>query len=279
MQYTAPLRDIKFVMHELLDFENHYKTIPAYAEVDKDTLDSFVEAGADFAQNELSPLNRSGDEEGCTFDNGIVTTPTGFKQAYKQYCELGFTSLCGDVEHGGQGMPISLGSVISEMMGSANWSFSMYPGLSEGAIRTIEHHGTQEQKQLYLTKLITGEWSGTMCLTEAHAGSDLGIIRSKAEPNADGSYAISGQKIFISAGEHDMADNIVHIVLARLPNAPQGTKGISLFIVPKFSVNADGTMGDRNTVTCGSIEHKMGIKASATAVLNFDKAKGFLIGT
>lgn len=278
MQYTAPLRDIKFVMHELLDFENHYKTIPAYAEVDKDTLDSFVEAGADFAQNELSPLNRSGDEEGCTFDNGIVTTPTGFKQAYKQYCELGFTSLCGDVEHGGQGMPISLGSVISEMMGSANWSFSMYPGLSEGAIRTIEHHGTQEQKQLYLTKLITGEWSGTMCLTEAHAGSDLGIIRSKAEPNADGSYAISGQKIFISAGEHDMTDNIVHIVLARLPNAPQGTKGISLFIVPKFSVNADGTMGDRNTVTCGSIEHKMGIKASATAVLNFDKAKGFLIG-
>ena len=278
MQYTAPIRDIKFVMHELLKFEEHYKTIPAFAEVDKDTLDSFVEAGADFAQNELSPLNRTGDEEGCRFENGNVYTPTGFKEAYKQYCELGFTSLCGDVEYDGQGMPISLGSIINEMVGSANWSFSMYPGLSEGAIRTIEHHGNDEQKSTYLSKLITGEWTGTMCLTEAHAGSDLGIIRTKAEPNDDGSFAITGQKIFISAGEHDMADNIVHIVLARLPNAPQGTKGISLFIVPKFNINADGSIGERNAVTCGSIEHKMGIKASATAVLNFDKAKGFLIG-
>ena len=277
MQYKAPTRDIKFVMHELLKFEAHYKTIPAYAGTDKDTLDSFVEAGASFAQNELSPLNRTGDEEGCHFDNGVVTTPKGFKEAYQQYCELGFPSLCADEEFGGQAMPISLGSVISEMMGSANWSFSMYPGLSEGAIRTLEHHGTDEQKQKYLVKLVSGEWTGTMCLTEAHAGSDLGIIRTKAEPNADGSYAITGQKIFISAGEHDMAENIVHIVLARLPGAPQGTKGISLFIVPKFNVNDDGSVGERNAVTCGSIEHKMGIKASATCVMNFDKAKGYLI--
>lgn len=277
MQYKAPIRDMKFVMHELLKFEDHYKTVPTYADVDQATVDSFIEAGADFAENELSPLNRTGDEEGCTFNNGEVTTPTGFKAAYKQYCELGFTSLCADVEYDGQGMPISLGTAISEMMGSANWSFSMYPGLSEGAIRTLEHHGTEEQKQQYLLKLVSGEWTGTMCLTEAHAGSDLGIIRTKAEPNADGSYAITGQKIFISAGEHDMADNIVHIVLARLPGAPAGTKGISLFIVPKFNVNADGSIGERNTVSCGSIEHKMGIKASATAVINFDKAKGYLI--
>ncbi|MFW2177431.1 MULTISPECIES: acyl-CoA dehydrogenase C-terminal domain-containing protein [unclassified Moraxella] len=277
MQYKAPLRDMKFVMHELLKFEEHFNAIPAYAHVDRETLDSFVEAGASFAENELSPLNRTGDEEGCRFENGNVYTPTGFKEAYKQYCELGFPSLCADPEFDGQGMPLSLGSAINEMTGTANWSFSMYPGLSEGAIRTIEHHGTDEQKQHYLLKLISGEWTGTMCLTEAHAGSDLGIIRTKAEPNDDGSYAITGQKIFISAGEHDMADNIVHIVLARLPNAPQGTKGISLFIVPKFNVNADGSIGERNAVTCGSIEHKMGIKASATAVLNFDKAKGFLI--
>lgn len=278
MQYKAPIRDIKFVMHELLKFEDHYKTIPAYAHTDKDTLNSFVEAGASFAENELAPLNRSGDEEGCHFDNGVVTTPKGFKEAYQQYCELGFPSLCADEEFGGQGMPISLGSIINEMTGTANWSFSMYPGLSEGAIRTLEHHGTDAQKQQYLHKLVSGEWTGTMCLTEAHAGSDLGIIRTKAEPNADGSYNITGQKIFISAGEHDMADNIVHIVLARLPNAPQGTKGISLFIVPKFNVTENGEIAERNAVTCGSIEHKMGIKASATAVLNFDKAKGYLIG-
>ena len=278
MQYKAPLRDMKFVMHELLKFEDHYKTIPSYAHTDKETIDSFIEAGASFSEAELSPLNRSGDEEGCRFENGNVYTPKGFKEAYKQYCELGFPSLCADEEFGGQGMPLSLGSAVNEMVGTANWSFSMYPGLSEGAIRTLEHHGTDEQKQKYLLKLVSGEWTGTICLTEAHAGSDLGIIRTKAEPNEDGSYAITGQKIFISAGEHDMADNIVHIVLARLPGAPAGTKGISLFIVPKFNVNEDGSIGERNPVTCGSIEHKMGIKASATAVLNFDKAKGYLIG-
>lgn len=278
MQYKAPLRDMQFVLHELLDSTSHYKSIPEYEEVERDIVDSYIEAAASFAENEIAPLNRSGDEEGCTFDNGKVTTPKGFKEAYKQYCELGFAALAADEEFGGQGMPFSLSTVVNEIMGSANWSFSMYPGLSHGAIQTLEYHGTEEQKSIYLEKMVTGEWSGTMCLTEAHAGSDLGIIRTKAEPNDDGSYSITGQKIFISAGEHDMTDNIVHIVLARLPGAPAGTKGISLFIVPKINVNADGSLAEPNQVTCGSIEHKMGIKASATCVMNFDSAKGFLIG-
>ena len=278
MQYKAPLRDMQFVLHELLDSTSHYKSIPEYEEVEKDIIDSYIEAAASFAENEIAPLNRSGDEEGCTFDNGKVTTPKGFKEAYKQYCELGFAALAADEEFGGQNMPFSLSTVVNEIMGSANWSFSMYPGLSHGAIQTIEHHGTEEQKSIYLEKMVTGEWSGTMCLTEAHAGSDLGIIRTKAEPNDDGSYSITGQKIFISAGEHDMTDNIIHIVLARLPGAPAGTKGISLFIVPKINVNADRSLAEPNKVTCGSIEHKMGIKASATCVMNFDGAKGFLIG-
>lgn len=278
MQYKAPLRDMQFVLHELLNSTSHYKSIPEYEEVERDIVDSYIEAAASFAENEIAPLNRSGDEEGCTFDNGKVTTPKGFKEAYKQYCELGFAALAADEEFGGQGMPFSLSTVVNEIMGSANWSFSMYPGLSHGAIQTLEHHGTEEQKSIYLEKMVTGEWSGTMCLTEAHAGSDLGIIRTKAEPNDDGSYSITGQKIFISAGEHDMTDNIVHIVLARLPGAPAGTKGISLFIVPKINVNADGSLAEPNQVTCGSIEHKMGIKASATCVMNFDGAKGFLIG-
>lgn len=278
MQYKAPLRDMQFVLHELLNSTSHYKSIPEYEEVERDIVDSYIEAAASFAENEIAPLNRSGDEEGCTFDNGKVTTPKGFKEAYKQYCELGFAALAADEEFGGQGMPFSLSTVVNEIMGSANWSFSMYPGLSHGAIQTLEHHGTEEQKSIYLEKMVTGEWSGTMCLTEAHAGSDLGIIRTKAEPNDDGSYSITGQKIFISAGEHDMTDNIVHIVLARLPGAPAGTKGISLFIVPKINVNADGSLAEPNQVTCGSIEHKMGIKASATCVMNFDSAKGFLIG-
>ena len=278
MQYKAPLRDMKFVMHELLKFEDHYKTIPSYAHTDKETIDSFIEAGASFSEAELSPLNRSGDEEGCRFENGNVYTPKGFKEAYKQYCELGFPSLCADEEFGGQGMPLSLGSAVNEMVGTANWSFSMYPGLSEGAIRTLEHHGTDEQKQKYLLKLVSGEWTGTMCLTEPHAGTDLGIIKTKAVPNQDGSYNITGTKIFITAGEHDLADNIIHLVLAKTPDAPAGSRGISLFIVPKFHVNADGSLGERNAVSCGSIEHKMGIKASATCVMNFDGAKGFMVG-
>ena len=278
MQYKAPLRDIQFVMHELLDSESHYKRLPKFQETDRELMDSLFEMAASFAENELSPLNQSGDAEGCHFDNGTVTTPKGFKEAYKQYCELGFPALSAEEAFGGQNMPFSLSTVINEMVGTANWSFSMYPGLSHGAIQTIEHHGTDEQKQTYLEKMVTGEWSGTMCLTEAHAGSDLGIIRTKAEPNDDGTYSITGQKIFISAGEHDLAENIIHIVLARLPGAPAGTKGISLFIVPKVVVNEDNSLGENNKVTCGSIEHKMGIKASATCVMNFDGATGYLIG-
>ncbi|WP_201536501.1 acyl-CoA dehydrogenase C-terminal domain-containing protein [Psychrobacter ciconiae] len=278
MQYKAPLRDIQFVMHELLDSEAHYQTLPAYQETDRELMNSLFEMAASFAENELSPLNQSGDAEGCHFDNGVVTTPKGFKDAYKEYCELGFPALSAEEAFGGQNLPFSVSTVINEMMGTANWSFSMYPGLSHGAIQTIEHHGTDAQKATYLEKMVTGEWSGTMCLTEAQAGSDLGIIRTKAEPNDNGSYQITGQKIFISAGEHDLTDNIIHIVLARLPNAPKGTKGISLFIVPKMLINDDGSLGAPNRVTCGSIEHKMGIKASATCVMNFDGATGYLIG-
>lgn len=277
-QYKAPIRDIQFVLHDLLNVESLYASLPAYAEVNRELIDSILATSAEFAENEVAPLNRIGDEEGCKFENGHVSTPTGFKQAYKQFVELGLGGLTSSVKYGGQGLPHSLDIAAGEMNATANWSWSMYYGLSQGAVKTIEAHGTQEQKDLFLSKLVTGEWTGTMCLTESHAGSDLGLIRTKAEPNADGSYKISGVKIFISAGEHDMTDNIVHIVLARLPDAPKGTKGISLFIVPKFNVNDDGTIGSRNAVTCGSIEHKMGIKASATCVMNFDEAKGFLIG-
>ncbi|ERL54517.1 acyl-CoA dehydrogenase C-terminal domain-containing protein [Psychrobacter aquaticus] len=278
MQYKAPLRDIKFVMHELLNSTAHYQTMNDYAHVEADIVDSYLETAASFAENELSPLNQSGDAEGCHFSNGEVTTPKGFKEAYKQYCELGFTSLTAEEEFGGQNMPMSLNSAISEIIGTANWSFGMYPGLSEGCMATLEHHGTDEQKQKYLPNLIAGEWTGVMCLTEPQCGSDLNLVRTKAEPNDDGTYNIKGSKIWISAGEHDMSDNIIHIVLARLPNAPAGTKGLSLFVVPKFMVNDDHSLGARNAVSCGSIEHKMGIKASATCVMNYDGATGFLIG-
>lgn len=279
-EYKAPLREIKFVMDELLDMPGHYASIPAYAEVaTPDMVDAIIAEGAKFCEQELSPLQRVGDTEGCTrHEDGSVTTPTGFKEAYAKFVEGGWPSLAHAEEHGGQGLPESLGTVVSEMVGSSNWSWGMYPGLSHGAMNTIEQHGTAEQKETYLTKLVSGEWTGTMCLTEPHCGSDLGILKTKAEPNADGTYAISGTKIFISAGEHDMAENIVHIVLARLPGAPEGTKGISLFIVPKFMPNEDGSVGERNAVTCGSIEHKMGIHGNATCVMNFDGAKGFLIG-
>ncbi|WOE31289.1 MULTISPECIES: acyl-CoA dehydrogenase C-terminal domain-containing protein [unclassified Acinetobacter] len=278
-QYKAPLRDMQFVLHELLNIEEHYEKLPEFqGNVSRELVDQYLEAAADFCENELSPLNQVGDREGCSWNDGVVTTPTGFKAAYEKYIELGFPSLSAEEQYGGQGLPNSLATVISEMVGTANWAWGMYPGLSHGAIRTLEYHGSAEQKEKYLPKLISGEWTGTMCLTESQAGSDLGIIRTKAEPQADGSYAISGEKIFISAGEHDMAENIIHIVLARLPGAPKGTKGISLFIVPKFNVNADGSLGERNAVHCGSIEHKMGIHGNATCVLNFDQAKGFLIG-
>ncbi|OEY65230.1 acyl-CoA dehydrogenase C-terminal domain-containing protein [Marinobacter sp. X15-166B] len=277
-EYKAPLREIKFVMSELLNSEQHYAGLEGAEDATPDMVDAIIQEGARFSEQVLAPLNRTGDLEGCRWSADGVTTPTGFKEAYQQYVEGGWPSMSADPAYGGQGLPGSLSIVMNEMVGTANWSWGMYPGLSHGATHTVETHGTEEQKQIYLTKLISGEWTGTMCLTEPHCGSDLGILRSKAEPNPDGSYSISGTKIFISAGEHDMAENIVHIVLARLPDAPEGTKGISLFIVPKFLPTADGEVGDRNAVTCGSIEHKMGIHGNSTCVMNFDGAKGWLIG-
>lgn len=277
--YKAPLRDMQFVLHEMLQTEQNYQGLSKYQEsVNRELIDQYLEAAADFCENELAPINQNGDQEGCHLNQGVVITPKGFKEAYQKYTELGFTSLTADPEYGGQGLPTLLRIAISEMLCGSNWAWAMYPGLSHGAMRTIEHHGTEQQKQQYLTKLISGVWTGTMCLTESHAGSDLGLIRTKAEPNPDGSYSITGEKIFISAGEHDLSENIIHIVLARLPQAPAGTKGISLFIVPKFNVRDDGQVLDRNNVVCSAIEHKMGIHGNATCVLNFDGAKGYLIG-
>ena len=276
--YKAPLRDIRFLINEVFDYSAHYKTLSIGENADADTIDMILEGAADFCENVLSPLNQSGDEEGCHFKDGEVTTPKGFKQAYDQFVQGGWQGLSYPEEFGGQGLPMSLNLIKSEMMGTANWSFTMYPGLSMGCMNTILQFGTDEQKATYMPHLTAGTWSGTMCLTEPQCGTDLGQVKTKAEPNADGTYAITGTKIFISAGEHDLTDNIIHIVLARLPDAPAGTRGISLFIVPKFLPTADGGIGERNPVTCGSIEHKMGIRASATAVLNFDAAKGYLIG-
>ncbi|AUX88498.1 MULTISPECIES: acyl-CoA dehydrogenase C-terminal domain-containing protein [Acinetobacter] len=276
--YKAPLRDIRFLMNEVLDYPAHYQKLSNGEYADADTVDMILEGAADFCENVLSPLNQTGDAEGCHFENGEVRTPKGFKEAYDQFVQGGWQGLSYPEEFGGQNLPMSLNLIKSEMMGTANWSFQMYPGLSVGCINTIIQYGTDEQKNTYLPHLVAGTWSGTMCLTEPQCGTDLGQVKTKAEPQADGTYAISGTKIFISAGEHDLTENIVHIVLARLPDAPQGTKGISLFIVPKFIATEDGGIGERNAVNCGSIEHKMGIRASATAVLNFDNAVGYLIG-
>lgn len=276
--YKAPLRDIQFVLDEMLESEQHYKSLPGCEEATPDMLSAILEEGAKFSERVLAPLNSVGDREGCQLNEGEVTTPKGFKEAYQQFVEGGWPSLAHDPKWGGQGLPESIGIILNELVGTANWSWSMYPGLSHGAMNTIEAHGTDDQKQTYLTKLISGEWTGTMCLTESHCGTDLGMLRTKAEPQADGSYKISGTKIFISAGEHDMAENIVHIVLARLPDAPAGTKGISLFIVPKFLPEDSGNIGERNSLSCGALEHKMGIHGNATCVMNFDAATGYLIG-
>lgn len=276
--YKTPLREMKFVLSEVLDLEKHYQELPGGEEATPDVVEAILEEAGKFAEQVLAPINQTGDQQGCTFNDGEVTTPDGFKEAYQQFIEGGWPSMAHSPEWGGQGLPESLGTIINEIVGTANWSWSMYPGLSHGAMNTLDAHGTDEQKSTYLTKLISGEWTGTMCLTESHCGTDLGLLRTSAKPNDDGSYSISGSKIFISAGEHDMAGNIVHIVLARLPDAPEGTKGISLFIVPKFMPDADGNAGDRNGVSCGSIEHKMGIHGNATCVLNFDEATGYLIG-
>ena len=275
--YTAPLRDIRFVLHELLD-SSELATLPGYEQATPELIDAVIGEAAKLSEEVLFPLNLSGDAEGCTYENGVVRTPKGFKEAYKQLIEGGWTSLACDPEYGGQGMPMLVSTVFEEMVSSANLAFGMYPGLSHGAYRALHAHAPDALKAQYLPKLVDGTWSGTMCLTEPQCGTDLGLIRTRAEPAQDGSYHITGTKIFISAGEHDLTENILHLVLAKLPGAPAGTRGISLFLVPKFLPAADGTPGPRNGVACGSIEHKMGIKASATAVLNFDGATGWLVG-
>ncbi|WP_343547376.1 acyl-CoA dehydrogenase C-terminal domain-containing protein [Ralstonia sp.] len=278
-QYTAPLRDMQFVLHELLGVENHLKEMPQHAEIDADTINQVIEEAGKFCSEVIFPLNQSGDREGCTYHgDGVVTAPKGFKEAYQQYVEAGWPSLGCDPQYGGQGLPILINNALYEMLNSANQAWTMYPGLSHGAYEALHAHGTDELKQRYLPKLVSGVWTGTMCLTEPHCGTDLGILRTKAEPLADGSYAITGTKIFISAGEHDLAENIIHLVLARLPDAPGGTKGISLFVVPKFIPDANGNPGERNGVKCGSIEHKMGIHGNATCVINLDGAKGWMVG-
>ena len=279
-QYTPPLRDMQFVLHEVLQVEQAFKAMPAHAELDADTINAVLEEGGKFASEVLFPLNREGDEVGCTLDpqTHAVTTPPGFADAYRQFVAGGWAALSCDPDYGGQGLPVTLNQAIYEMLNSANQSWTMYPGLTHGAYDALHAHGTPEQKATYLPKLTSGEWTGTMCLTEPHAGTDLGLLRSKAEPQGDGTYRITGEKIFISSGEHDMAENILHLVLAFLPDAPIGSRGISLFIVPKFHVNADGSVGERNGIYCGAIEHKMGIHGNSTCQMVLDGAVGSLVG-
>jgi len=276
--YTAPLREYRFLLKDVLDIER-YCNLPGFAEAPLDLIDQVLEEGAKFCEGVLAPLNKVGDEHGCKrADDGSVTTPPGFKDAYKQFVDAGWPALSSDPNYGGQGMPHIVALAWNEMVASSNMAFGMYPGLSHGAYAAIHNHGSDEQKQTYLPKLVSGEWTGTMNLTEPHCGTDLGLLRTKAIPQADGSYRITGQKIFISAGEHDLASNIMHLVLARIEGAPQGTKGISLFIVPKFLLDKDGNPGERNRVVCGKIEEKMGIHGNSTCVLNYDDATGYLIG-
>jgi len=278
--YTPPLRDMQFVMHEVLKVSDELKALPPHADVDADTINAVLEEGGKFAAEVAFPINISGDTEGCTLDKTThaVTTPQGFKEAYAKYVEGGWAALSCDPAYGGQGLPFVVNQCFYEMMNSANQAWTMYPGLSHGAYECLHAHGTEEQKKIYLPKLTSGEWTGTMCLTEPHCGTDLGLLRTKAEPQPDGTYKITGAKIFISAGEHDMTRNIVHLVLARLPDAPAGSKGISLFVVPKFKVNADGSLGERNAIYCGGLEHKMGIHGNATAQIVIDGATGTLVG-
>ncbi|MDO8442147.1 MAG: acyl-CoA dehydrogenase C-terminal domain-containing protein [Polaromonas sp.] len=279
-QYTPPLRDMQFVMHEVLKVTDEFKALPRHAEVDADTINAVLEEAGKFAAEVTFPLNISGDAEGCKLDKTTheVTPPQGFKQAYARYVEGGWAALSCDPEYGGQGLPFVLNQCLYEMLNSANQAWTMYPGLSHGAYEALRAHGTDEQKKRYLPKLTSGEWTGTMCLTEPHCGTDLGLLASRASPQADGSFKITGNKIFISAGEHDMAANIIHLVLARLPDAPQGSKGISLFAVPKFNINQDGSLGSRNGIYCGSLEHKMGIHGNATCQMVLDEAVGTLVG-
>ncbi len=282
-QYTPPLRDMQFLMQEVLGLPARFAQLPAYADVDTGTMDAILEEAGKFAVEVVQPLNLSGDAEGCTRNpaDSSVATPKGFKEAYAKYVEGGWAALSCDSAYGGQGLPFVLNQCLYEMLNSANQAWTMYPGLSHGAYEALHAHGTDAQKALYLPKLTSGEWTGTMCLTEPHCGTDLGLLRTKTEPMngaPEGTYALTGNKIFISAGEHDMAENILHLVLARLPGAPEGSKGISLFLVPKFHVNDDGSLGERNPIFCGALEHKMGIHGNATAQLNIDGAIGTLVG-
>ena len=278
--YNPPLRDMQFVLHELFQSTEQLKAMPKYADIDADTMDAVIEQAGKFAAEVIFPLNISGDAEGCTLDKATheVTAPKGFKAAYAAYVEGGWASLSCDPAYGGQGLPLVLNQCLYEMLNSANQAWTMYPGLSHGAYECLHAHGTPEQQATYLPRLTSGEWTGTMCLTEPHCGTDLGMLRTKAEAQADGSYKLTGQKIFISAGEHDLAANIIHLVLARLPDAPAGSKGISLFVVPKYLVNADGSVGERNAIHCGALEHKMGIHGNATCQMVLDGATGTLVG-
>ena len=277
--YAAPLRDIRFALFDVLGADALYQRLGA-THATRDLLDAVLDEAAKFTETVLAPLNAVGDEHGCQFDpaTGAVTTPPGFKEAYTQFGAAGWAGLTGPESAGGQDLPESIGAAVKEMLDAANLAWSNYSLLSHGVIEALKQHGEDWQQQAFLRPLIEGRWTGTMCLTEAHAGSDLGLLKTRAEPSADGDYRISGTKIFITAGEHDFCDNIIHLVLARLPGAPVGTKGISLFIVPKLKVARDGSVGERNAVRCGSIEHKMGIHGSPTCVINFDDAQGYLIG-
>ena len=275
--YTAPVKDTQFILHDLLKVTE--QDIPGYDELDPDFTAAIFEEAGKVATEVLQPLNVVGDTQGCILENGVVRTPEGFKEAFDQMCEGGWTALDCDPEFGGQGLPYLMGTAVGEYFVSANMAFNMYQGLTHGAYSAIHAHGTQEQKETYLPKMVSCEWTGTMNLTEPHCGTDLGLMRTKAAPQDDGSYKITGQKIFISAGEHDLSDNIIHLVLAKIEGGPEGIKGVSLFIVPKFMVGEDGALGARNGVTVGSIEEKMGIHGNSTCVMNYDGATGYLLGT
>ena len=274
--YAAPIRDMQFILHDVLEISK--QDLPGYAELEPDFTDAILDAAGKLASEVLAPLNAVGDREGCRLENGVVRTPTGFHAAFDQMRDGGWTALDCDPDYGGQGMPYVIGLAVGEMFSGSNMAFTMYQGLTHGAYSAIHAHGNDAQKALYLPKMVSCEWTGTMNLTEPHSGTDLGLLRTKAEPQDDGSYLITGQKIFISAGDHDMSENVIHLVLAKAPGGGEGTKGISLFIVPKFLVNEDGSLGARNAVSVGNLEEKMGIHGNATCVMNYDGAKGWLLG-
>ena len=277
--YQVPLKDMNFLLFDVFKSEELWQKLPQLADhVDRETTEAILQECAKIAEQQVAPLSREGDEIGVSFNNGKVTTAPGYKAAFKTYAEGGWTALGGEVDYGGMGMPKVVTALHEEMLCSADISFSLYPGLTAGAGLSLAKHGSEELKERYLTRMYSGDWTGSMCLTESHAGTDLGMIRTKAIPQENGTYQVTGNKIFITAGEHDLTENIVHLVLAKLPDAPAGPKGISLFLVPKYKVNEDGSLGEFNNVSCGSIEHKMGIHASATCVMNFDEAEGYLIG-